>query len=225
MVSPPRRLPLSRARVVKAAIVLADEAGLSKVTMRAVAGRVGVEAMSLYNHVSNREALVDGMVDAVFAEIPLPNPDAPWADALRARAIAARAALLRHPWAIGLMDSRRRSGPATYRHHDSVLGVLRDGGFPVAAAVHAVSLLDSYVYGYALQERSLPAGADESLQELARSVLAELPDGQYPFLAEVATVRAASADDELETEFRFGLDLILRAVASTGTVDATSTDE
>ena len=212
----PRRLPLTRARVVEAAVALADEAGLSKVTMRAVAGRVGVEAMSLYNHVENRDALVDGMVEAVFAEIPLPAREASWTDALRERAISVRAALLRHPWAIGLMDSRRRSGPATYRHHDAVLAVLRDGGFSVTGAVHAVSLLDSYVYGYALQERSLSVGAEESLQELARSVLAELPDGRYPFLAEAAAVRATSGEDELETEFRFGLDLTLRALGSIG---------
>jgi len=199
---------------VEAAVALADEAGLPKVTMRAVAGRVGVEAMSLYNHVENRDALVDGMVAEVFAEIPLPDPEAPWADALRERAIAAHAALLRHPWAIGLMDSRRRSGPATYRHHDAVLAVLCEGGFSVAGAVHAVSLLDSYVYGYALQERSLSAGAEESLQALARSVLAELPDGRYPFLAEAAALRAESADDALETEFRFGLDLVLRTLAT-----------
>ncbi|MDR6866115.1 AcrR family transcriptional regulator [Microbacterium resistens] len=204
-----RREPLSRPRVVGAAVGIADESGLTGVTMRAVAAVLSVEAMSLYNYVTGRDDLLDGMVDAVFAEIALPDPNLSWREAIRGRAVSAHEALRRHPWAIGLLDSRRRSGPATYRHHDAVLSTLRAAGFTVAMAVHAVSAIDSYVYGYALQERSLPVGEAESLQDLARSVLEDLSTGEYPHLAEVAAARAASSEEELDDEFRFGLDLIL----------------
>lgn len=146
---------LTRDGIVAHALAVADEKGIAGVTMRAVARELGVEAMSLYHHVKNREAMLDGMVDAVFSEIEIPDdagvPDdaaGSWRETLAERCRSARAALARHPWALGLMDSRSTPGPATLRHHDAVLGVLRRGGFTVSGAAHAVSLLDAYLYGF-----------------------------------------------------------------------------
>jgi AcrR family transcriptional regulator len=208
----PKRPRLSRERVITAATALADDKGEAGVTMRAVAGRLGVEAMSLYNHVANREALLDGMVDTVFAEIDLPDPAADWPTALRDRAASARAALLRHPWAVGLLDSRSDPGPATLRHHDTVLGVLRSQGFSVALTVHAVSVIDSYVYGFVMQELSLPFAERGTLAEVADDILGGAPADAYPHLAEVAGARGRGWDYDPDEEFAFGLALVLGAL-------------
>jgi AcrR family transcriptional regulator len=205
------RLPLSRDRIVSAAMELADEKGVAGVTMRAVAGRLGVEAMSLYNHVSGREALLDGMVDAVFAEIALPAPGTAWKQAMRERAASSRAALLRHRWAVGLMDSRKEPGPATLRHHDAVLGVLRTNGFSVAMAAHAFSAIDSYVYGYLLQELSLPFASRPELDEVAGDIQRDLSPDAYPHLAEMVEYALKPEYDHAD-EFEFGLALILDAL-------------
>src|SRR5215469_12060693 len=133
----PARAPLTRERVLEAAIALADEGGSAGLTMRKLAQQLGVEAMSLYNHVANKEDLLDGMVDLVFAEIGLPEHGTDWKAALRQRAIGTRAALERHRWAIGLMESRSQPGLANLRHHDAVLGCLREAGFSIAMAAHA----------------------------------------------------------------------------------------
>ena len=202
------RVPLSRDRIVSAAIELADEKGAAGVTMRAVAARLGVEAMSLYNHVPGREALLDGMVDAVFAEIDLPAPTAAWKQAMRERADSSRAGLLRHRWAVGLMDSRKQPGPATLRHHDAVLGVLRTNGFSVAMAAHAFSAIDSYVYGYLLQELSLPFTNRHELDEVAGDILRDLPADAYPHLAEMVE-HALKPEYDHADEFAYGLALIL----------------
>ena len=204
----PARPPLSKERVVTTAITLADEKGSAGVTMRAIAGQLGVEAMSLYNHVAGRDGILDGMVDAVFAEIELPDPRADWRTAMRNRAASARAALLRHPWAVGLMDSRTHPGLATVRHHDAVLGVLRAGGFSVRRAAHAFSLIDSYVYGFVLQELSLPADLDE----VAEGIQRDLPADEFPHLTEQITEQARQPGYDYTMEFDFGLDLILDAL-------------
>src|SRR6202011_4830971 len=148
---------------------------------------LGVEAMSLYNHVARKSDLLDGMIHIVFSEIGLPASDAGWKPAMRQRAISARQALARHRWAIGLMESRRSPGPATLRHHDAVLGCLREAGFSVELTAHAYSLLDSYIYGFALQEASLPFGTEEETAQVAQEIAGRMPDGQYPHLAEMAT--------------------------------------
>lgn len=205
------RVPLTRDRVVAAAMALADEKGQAGASMRAIAAAVGVEAMSLYNHIAGRDDILDGMVDAVFAEIELPAPGADWRPAMRERAGSARAALRRHPWAVGLMDSRGRPGPATLRHHDAVLGALRAGGFSVTLAAHAVSLIDSYLYGFVLQELSLPfTGGD--VEAVAGGILDGLPDGAYPHLTEVITEHALRPGYDYAAEFDFGLALILDAL-------------
>ncbi|MBB3036369.1 TetR/AcrR family transcriptional regulator [Hoyosella altamirensis] len=206
------RAPLNRERVVTAAIALADEKGEAGVTMRAVAARLSVEAMSLYNHVTGRDDILDGMVDAVFSEIELPTSGSGWKTAMRDRAYSTRAALLRHPWAVGLMDSRSQPGPATLRHHDAVLGALIEGGFSIGMAGHAISLIDSYIYGFVLQELSLPFTSDAELADVAGDILRDLPADMYPHLTAIIAERASGQGYDSADEFEFGLALILGAL-------------
>src|SRR5438270_1645157 len=166
---PEPRIPLNRDRVLRAALALADEGGIEALTMRRLGQALGVEAMSLYNHVANKDDVLDGLVDAVFSEIDLPCDGGDWKTAMRRRAISAREVLGRHRWAIGLMESRANPGPATLRHHDSVLRCLREAGFSIAMAAHAYSALDSYIYGFALQQASLPFATGEQAAEVAET--------------------------------------------------------
>jgi AcrR family transcriptional regulator len=207
--SPAPRVPLTRQRVLKAAVALADDGGIEQLTMRKLGQALGVEAMSLYHHVANKDALLDGMVDLVFGEIDLPADGVGWRAAMRRRAAAARAALSRHPWAIGLMGARSRPGPATLRHHDAVLGCLRAAGFSLAMAAHAYSVLDSYTYGFALQQRSLPFRTPEEFAAVAGDLLRQLPAGAYPHLTEMITQHVLRPGYDYADEFAFGLDLIL----------------
>ena len=208
----PKRAPLSRERVVTAAMALADEKGEAGVTMRAIAARLGVEAMSLYNHVADREDILNGMVDAVFSEIDLPVAGTGWKEAMRARATSVRTVLRRHPWAVGLMDSRNHPGPATLRHHDAVLGVLRAGGFSISMAAHAFSVMDSYLYGFVLQEQRLPFTNATELDEVATGILRDNPTDAYPHLTELATRHVLQPGYSYADEFEFGLSLILDAL-------------
>ncbi|MFJ4979767.1 TetR/AcrR family transcriptional regulator [Streptomyces coeruleorubidus] len=206
------RTPLSRERVIRTAMAVADEKGAAALTMRAIAEPLGVEAMSLYHHVAGREDILDGMVDAVFGEIDLPPREMDWKSALRHRADSARAVLRRHPWAVGLMDSRSQPGPATLRHHDAVIGTLRAGGFSVPMAAHAVSLIDSYLYGFVLQELSLPFKGTAELDEVAGAILRDMPADTYPHLTELATEHVLKPGYDYAGEFAFGLTLILDAL-------------
>ena len=165
--------------------------------------------MSLYNHVASKSELLDGMVDVVFSEIGLPAGDVGWKPAMRQRAISAREALARHRWAIGLMESRRSPGSATLRHHDAVLGCLRGAGFSVELTAHAYSVLDSYIYGFALQEASLPFDSAEEAPELAQEIAGQLPAGKYPHLTELAMGHVLQPGYRYGDEFEIGLDLIL----------------
>ncbi|GAA4913922.1 TetR/AcrR family transcriptional regulator [Nesterenkonia rhizosphaerae] len=203
------RKPLSRDRIISAAVQLADQNGSSGVSMRALGSSLGVEAMSLYHYVANREQLLDGMVDAVFAEIWLPAPEAEWRESMRRHAESARETLNRHRWAVSLMDSRKHPGPATLRHHDAVLGCLRGNGFTVPQAAHAISVLDSYVYGFVLQEAALPFTTSEELDELAESIFAELPKDEFPHFTELAVEQALKPGYSYSDEFDFGVTLIL----------------
>ena len=177
--------------------------------MRKLGEGLGVEAMSLYNHVANKDDVLDGMVDVVFGEIELPLHGSEWKPAMRARAISAREVLSRHPWATGLMDSRATPGPATLRHHDAVIGSLRGGGFTVALTAHAFSVLDSYIYGFAMQEASLPFDTPEETVELAQTIMAQLPVEEYPHLTELTVEHVLQPGYDYAEEFVFGLDLIL----------------
>jgi AcrR family transcriptional regulator len=202
------RTPLSSARVLQAAVALADEAGLEAFSMRGLAQELGVVPMALYKHVANKEELLDGMVDIVFSEIELPSADLDWRSAMRRRAISTREALKRHSWAIGMMESRH-PGPANLRNHNAVMGCLRKAGFAFEMAVHAYSVQDAYIYGFALQERDLgfetPDRAGEAAQRRAKTIGA-LED--YPHLAEIAKELPGTGYDNAG-EFAWGLDLIL----------------
>src|SRR5580692_10864752 len=203
------RMPLSRERVLRAAVASADQSGIGSLSMRKLGEALGVEAMSLYNHVASKAELLDGMIDLVFSEIGVPSGEAGWKAAMRERALSARQVLARHPWAIGLMESRRTPGPATLRHHDAVIGCLREAGFPVALAAHAFSVLDSYIYGFALQEASLPFEAGDETADLARMIMARFTPGQYPHLTELTLGHVLQPGYDHGNEFEFGLDLIL----------------
>jgi AcrR family transcriptional regulator len=201
--------PLSRDRVLLAAVQLADKYGLEQLSMRNLGQKLGVEAMSLYNHVTNKDDLLDGMVDLVFGEIGVPDSRADWKLAMRERAVAARAALARHPWALGLMESRRRPGPATLRHHDAVIGCLRQAGFSIELAAHAYSVLDSYIYGFTLNEQSLPFETPEDVADVGQAMLEQFPVHDYPHLTEFIVKHAMQPGYQYGREFEFGLDLIL----------------
>jgi AcrR family transcriptional regulator len=207
-----RRVPLSRDQVLRAAVALADEGGIGALSMRKLGQVLGVEAMSLYNHVASKGDLLDGMIDVVFSEIGLPSGGARWKQAMRQRAISAREVLGRHRWAIGLMESRRSPGPATLRHHDAVLGCLRAAGFSVQMTAHAYSLLDSYIYGFALQEAGLPFDTAEETAQVTREIAGQFPADQYPHLAELATGHVLQPGYRYGNEFEIGLDLILDAL-------------
>jgi len=194
--------------VLGAAVGLADVAGIESLTMRKLGQELGVEAMSLYNHVANKDDILDGMVDLVFGEIDIPGGADDWKAAMRRRAISAHEALLRHPWATSLMQSRTKPGPATLRHHDSVLGSLRGAGFSVVMAAHAFSVIDGYVYGFALQQINIPLQSREQVAEVGEDILRRLK-GAFPHLAEMITDHAMKPGYDYAAEFEFGLDLIL----------------
>ncbi|MYV99148.1 TetR/AcrR family transcriptional regulator [Streptomyces sp. SID3343] len=199
--------------MLEAAIRVADRGGVEAITMRKVAQELGVEAMSLYHHVPNKDAILDGVVDAVFAAIELPGPGShDWRDAIRARAFSARAVLSQHSWALGLMDSRRNPGPATLRHHDAVLGVLRKAGFTLPMAAHAVSLVDSYIGGFVIQEESLPMTTPDDVEDVAAGILEHLPTDELPYLTEMIVDHALRPGYDYSSEFDYGLDLILDAL-------------
>ncbi len=204
-----QRIPLTRERVLLAAMELADQGGLQSLSMRRLGAALGVEAMALYYHVANREAIIDGLVDLVFGEIELPPVEADWRAAMRRRAISVREVLGRHPWAIGLMESRPNAGSMSLRHHDAVLGSLRSSGFTIELAAHAYSLLDSYIYGFAMSHTSMPFDTAEEAAAVAESMLAALDRDAYPYLAEITTEVVMQPGYDYGNEFEYGLDLIL----------------
>lgn len=205
---------LTRERVVGTAVALADEHGLGALSMRALAREVGVEAMSLYHHVPHKEALLDAMVDAVFAEFHDPTAGEDWREQMRLRAQSGRAAMKRHRWAVGLMDSRSTPGPQTLLHHDAVLGCLRAAGFDLPLTGHAVALLDAHLYGFVLQEVALPFEDPSELGDLAGAMLADIPDGTLVHLTEFARDHALQPGYSFEPEFDWGLELVLDGLAA-----------
>jgi predicted RNase H-like nuclease len=210
---PSARPPLTRDRVVGEAVALADESGLAGLSMRALARRLGVEAMSLYHHVPGKDALLDAMVDAVFGEMHLPDVSGDWRRELRARSVSGRAVLLRHRWAVGMMDSRRAPGPLSLRHHDAVLGCLLTARFPLPAAGTAFALLDAHLYGFVLQEVSLPFEGSADLAALGAEILGPEVRAAYPHFTAYAEGRAMRPGFDFGDEFEVGLDLVLDALA------------
>lgn len=195
------------------ALALADEQGLAALTIRSLATRLGAKPMAIYHHVPNKDAILDAVVDRVFGEIELPQPGHSWRPELRRRAVSARAVLRRHAWSIGLLDSRTSAPrPATLRHHDAVIGTLRADGFGVAQTAHAFALLDSYVYGFVLQEVALPATQPAEIPDEVAEMTAELDTGEYPHLAELAREHFLQPGYDFADEFDLGLEQVLDAL-------------
>ncbi len=205
----PRRPTLTTDLVIEAAVRVADAGGLAQVSMRNVGTELGVEAMSLYHHVANKEALVDELANWVFAQIELPTPGAKWRTALAARQASARATIAAHPWALGIMESRRNPGEALLLHHEAVLACLRTNGFSVTLAAHAYSVLDAYVYGFVLTELNLPFADGESAEDFVDEIGHLLPVDQFPHMNEFIHEQVRGRDYSLGTEFDYGLELIL----------------
>ncbi len=199
---------------MRAAVDLVDGHGLGALTMRRLGAELGVEAMSLYKHVAGKDEILDGIVELVVAEIEIPAGGADWKEAMRRRAVSAREVFRRHSWAIGLFETRQqRMGPATLRYLDTILGNLRSAGFPIEHAAHAFWLIDSYVYGHVIQEISLPFSTSQEMTESSGSVLEQITD-EYPSLLEIGE-HARRLEMSVDTEFEFGLDLILDALERT----------
>jgi AcrR family transcriptional regulator len=203
------RSRLSKERVLSAAMAIADRGGLPGLTIRSLAKELGAKPMSVYYYVASKDELLDSLVDVVFEEIELPDPKGDWREEMRRRAVSARARLKQHPWAIGLLESRTSPGPATLRHHDVVLACLRHAGFSLELTAHAYALIDSYVYGFALQEASLPFEGPDSVGEVAEPIMTLMATGEYPTMVEMATTYYLRPGYDFADEFEFGLDLIL----------------
>jgi AcrR family transcriptional regulator len=211
---PAARTPLSRERVLRGAVAIADAGGLAALTIRSLAKELGVKPMSVYHHVADKEAILDGIIDLVFGEIDLPPSAGDWRGEIRRRAISARSVLRRHPWAIVLMESRTSPGPATLRHHDAIFGRLRGAGFSIEMTAHAYALIDSYVYGFALQEAALPfKGSDTAVEGALAPSVAGFSADDYPHLVEIATEYLLKPGYRFADEFEPGLEVILDALA------------
>ncbi len=209
------RKPLSRERVLEGAVALADEIGVEALTMRKLADALDVKPMTIYHHVPGKEQIIDGMVDVVFGEIDLPPTDLDWKQAIRIRCVSARAALNRHWWAAPLMETRTSPGPASITHHDAVIGCFRRGGLSLQMTAHAYAVLDSFIYGFALQEASLPFHGEEPdvpLDELAVGMLEAFPAQAYPNFIEFTVEHALQPGYDFGDSFEFGLDLILDGI-------------
>jgi AcrR family transcriptional regulator len=203
-----RNAPLSKERIVRAAVALADSEGYDSLSMRNLAKELDSAPMSLYRHFAKKEDLLDGMIDVVFGEMYPPAIGAKWKIELRKRGTSAREALQRHPWAVGLMETRMHPGPASAMHHNATMGCLREAGFPFRDAVHVYNLLDAYTYGFLLQELTIPFETPEESAEMAETTVGARGD-EYPYLAEVVTEFATSGGYDYTEEFEFGLDFIL----------------
>jgi AcrR family transcriptional regulator len=195
--------------VLQTALRLADRGGLESLSMRKLGQELGVEAMAVYYHFANKDEVLDGIVDLVFGEVDLPVAGAGWKTAMRERAISLRDVLARHRWAIGMMESRRSPGPANLRHHDAVIGNLRAAGFDMEAVAHAYSLLDGYIYGFALTKMNLPFESGDNVAEMAQDMLEPFPMDEYPNLVAFITEHAMKPGYDFGDEFEYGLDVLL----------------
>ena len=208
------RTRLTRDRVLQQAVAIADADGLGALTIRALASRLDVKPMAIYHHVANKEEILDGIVDFVFSEIELPEPDDDWQTGMRRRARSARTVMGRHTWAIALMETRTSPGPATLRHHDAVIGAIRGAGFSIPMTAHAFALLDAFIYGFALQEATLPMDGPEEVAEIAGPMLERTSPVDYPHLVEFATEHVMKPGYDFGEEFDFGLELILAGLGA-----------
>ncbi len=210
-----KRRPLSRDRVLDAALRLADKQGVEALSMRSLGRALGVEAMSLYRYVKNKDELLDGIVDRVVSKIEVPPAGSEWRAAMRGRARSARRAFVRHPWAAALFEARlEHQTPVRLGYANAVLGLLREGGFSVSAAYRAFLLVDSYLYGFIMQETSWRV-EDGDLSRAAQESAVLMISEAYPHLAEVMAYTSsanAEAPISLDTEFDHGLERVLDAL-------------
>ena len=202
----PSRKPLNKELIVRTAIELADEAGLGAVSMRNLAGRLGVTAMSLYNHVANKDEILNALMEAVYAEIELPDA-LDWKAAIRTSSISAREALARHQWATSLWMSRQSAGPSAMRHGDWLLAVLRTAGLSDEMIFHAYHILETHLLGSTLQQLNFPYQGEE-LADMVRTFLKDFPMDEYPNMVEHIK-QHLEPRPRSQTGFEFGLDLIL----------------
>lgn len=215
-----KKLPresLTKTRIIDSAVVLADDIGVDALTIRKLAVALGTKPMTIYHYVANKETIIDGMVDQVFSEIDLPPMDMHWKSAISCRSASARTVLAKHPWAVPLMESRTAPGPATLLHHDAVLGCLRNGGLTVAMTAHAYAVIDAFIYGFAIQEASLPATTGEQMHGLVETVADAMPVDEYPHLMELTTEHVLQPGYDFGNEFEFGLNLILDGLEQVST--------
>lgn len=207
-----KRPGLTKDRIIDAAVRVADRGGLAQVSMRNVGKELGVEAMSLYHHLAGKEPLLETLVEWIFMQIEIPDPDAPWRVAMTSRAASARTTLSAHPWALGLIESRRMPGPSLLRHHEGVLACLRGNGFSVELAAHAFSALDAYIYGFVLTEANLPFEAGESAKAFVEEIQSFIPPADYPHITEMNHALVLGKNYSYGNEFGFGLELILESL-------------
>ncbi len=210
-----RRQKLNLGRIIEGAVALADEIGVDALTIRKLSTALDVKPMTIYHYVQNKEAIIDGMVDMVFSEIDLPQMDTDWKNAIRQRSASAREVLGRHSWAVMLMDSRRTPGMATLRQHDAVIGCLREGGLSVKMTAHAYAVIDAFIFGFVMQETSLPATSGNEMAELAESIMDTTAISEYPHLMEFTTQHVLQPGYDFGNEFEFGLNLILDGLENT----------
>ena len=212
------RARLTRERVIQGALSVADSGGLGSLTIRSLAKELGAKPMSVYYHVTNKDEILAALVDIVFSEIELPVPGGDWRSEMRKRASSAREVLGRHRWAIGLLESRTDPGPANLRHHDTVIATLQAAGFSAELTAHAYALLDSYVYGFALQEAALPFQGPDSVADgdgdgdVVEAIMQRMAEDEYPHLVHMATSYYLQPGYHFGDEFGFGLDLILDGI-------------
>ncbi len=203
----PPHIPLSRERILRTAILMADRGGIGSLSMRKISQELGFQAMSLYNHVANKDDLLDGIVDIVVSEIEVPDLGVDWKTAMRRRANSAHEVLLRHPWATMPLVSRINVGPAMLRYIDATLGCLCEAGFSLEIVDRAWNAIDSHIYGFTLQELNFPIAAAEYVST-AQDYLPSIPAEKYPYMNRLTQHLIDGHYDGI-ADFNFGLELIL----------------
>jgi len=204
---PARRAPLTRDKVLRAALRMADERGLEELSMRKLAQTLKVEAMSLYNHVANKEQILDGLVELVVSEIDLPELGGDWRREMHARACSAHAVLMRLPWATMLLVARMNIGPNMLRYIDATIGCLREAGFSYPMADHAWTAVDAYVYGFTLQKLNFPLEPSE-YASAAQQFLPLIPPEQFPYMHGMSLEVIEGRHDGMH-QLELGIDLLL----------------
>jgi AcrR family transcriptional regulator len=206
---PEPRAPLTRERVLRTALTIADEGGIESLSMRKLGQELGVEAMSLYHHVANKDDIIDGITETVLEEIEDPSWEGDWKAEIRRTAISSHEVFLRHRWACSLMMHRPRVSPARLGWMEALLRTLREAGFSADMTHHAYHALDSHITGFTLWQVNMPFETKAELVDLAEGFLREIPADEYPYIIEHAEQHLAPSSPDGATEFEFGLDLIL----------------